>query len=190
MPYTVLPSNRHQICTFNILFNSPNMVKRCARVLLLCLVLLFTANAVFAQVDTIIAAPAPKAVMPAVDSAKQLTNDSIKPLKIAVLAPIYLDSVFYDNNYTGDNIVPAYVLPGLDFYNGVMMAIDSLQKENIPVEVWIYDTKKKFETTEMLKAELSINDFSLIIGFVSNAMEQKDLGEFAFNHNIPFISAT
>jgi len=166
------------------------MVNRCARVLLLCLVLLFTANAVFAQVDTIIVSPAPKAVTPAADSARRLKADSTVPLKIAVLAPIYLDSVFYDNDYTGGNIVPAYVLPGLDFYNGVMMAIDSLQKEHVPVEVWIYDTKKKFETTEMLKAELSINNFSLIIGCVSNAMEQKELGEFAFNHNIPFISGT
>lgn len=166
------------------------MVKMGTRGLLLCLVLLFAVNTVFAQVDTVIVTPSPKAVMPAADSGAMHKTDTITPLKIAVLAPIYLDSVFYDNDYTGGNIVPAYVLPGLEFYNGVMMAVDSLQKENIPVELWVYDTKKKFETTEMLKADLSINNFSLIIACVSSAMEQKELGEFAFNHNIPFISGT
>lgn len=165
------------------------MAKRCVRVLLFCVILLFAGNALFAQVDTVIAPPVPKAVMPGADT-NRLKIDSARPLKIAVLAPIYLDSVFYDNDYTGGNIVPPYVLPGLEFYNGVMMAVDSLQKENIPVELWVYDTKKKFETTEMLKAELSLNDFSLIIACVSSAMEQKELGEFAVNHNIPFISGT
>lgn len=117
-------------------------------------------------------------------------TDSTPPLKIAVLAPIYLDSVFTDTAYTGGNVLPASMLPGLDFYNGVMMAVDSLQKENVPVEVWVYDTKKRMQNTAMLKAEMENEHFSLIIAYLSSAMEQKDMGEFAFARNIPLISGT
>ncbi len=117
-------------------------------------------------------------------------TDTAQPLRIAVLAPLYIDSVFTDEDYIGGNILPGYMLPGLDFYNGVMMAVDSLQKENMPVEVWVYDTKKKFENTDMLKVDMEDRGFSLIIAYVSNAVEQQQLSGFAFSHNIPFISGT
>ena len=44
-----------------------------------------------------------------------------KPLKIAVFAPVYLDSAFDNGNYKlGNASLPRQMLPGLDFYNGVM----------------------------------------------------------------------
>ncbi|HEX6915966.1 MAG TPA: hypothetical protein VF145_12035, partial [Chitinophagaceae bacterium] len=53
----------------------------------------------------------------------QLT-DSIRPtVKVAVLIPLYLDSAFHGTTYKlGNSNIPKYILPGLDFYNGVMMA--------------------------------------------------------------------
>jgi hypothetical protein len=39
--------------------------------------------------------------------------------------------------------LPRYILPGLDFYNGMMMAVDSLNKEQAPVEVLFYDSKSR-----------------------------------------------
>jgi len=142
------------------------MVNRCSGLLTAILVITLSFNNIHAQTDT---------------AAK---------LRIAVLAPLYIDSVFTDTDYTGGNVLPANMLPGLDFYNGVMMAIDSLQKENVPVEVWVYDTKKRMQNTAMLKAEMEDKHFSLIVAYLSGAMEQKDLGEFAFTHNIPLISGT
>jgi len=143
------------------------MVNKYVSVLITCLVLISCANKVSAQ-----------------------TADTAQPLRIAVLAPIYLDSVFAYEEFIGGNALPQYMMPGLDFYNGVMMAVDSLQKENIPVEVWVYDTKKINENTEDLKIEMMDKNFSLVIAFISSAVEQQALATFAFNKNIPFISGT
>src|SRR6476646_3690632 len=70
-------------------------------------------------------------------------TDTTKPLRICVLAPLYIDSAFDGYTYKlGTTNIPKYILPGLEFYNGVMMAVDHLQKENVNVEVWVHDTKK------------------------------------------------
>ncbi len=112
------------------------------------------------------------------------------PVRIAVLAPLYLDSAFVNDELKYNSSLPKYMLPGLDFYNGVMMAVDSMQKENVEVEVWVYDTRKKGQTVEDLEHEMEEQNFSLIIASISNVAEQQSLSSFAFNKNIPFISAT
>lgn len=118
----------------------------------------------------------------------QITNS---PLRIAVLAPIYIDSAFDNTNYKLSNTsIPRYILPGLDFYNGVMMAIDSLKKENSDLDIWIYDTKRKGQRPEDLATELPSLNFSLIIASFNNAYEQKIFSEFAFANNIPLVSVT
>src|SRR5437016_10558386 len=71
------------------------------------------------------------------------------PLRVAVLIPLNLDSAFTGEEYNLSNIkIPQYFLSGLDFYSGVMLAIDSLQKENANIEVWIYDTHKQNQTLQ------------------------------------------
>jgi hypothetical protein len=112
-------------------------------------------------------------------------------LRVAVLAPLYIDSAF--NGYTyklGAGVMPKYLLPGLEFYNGVMLAVDSLNKENLPLEVWVYDTKKAGTNIVSIVKDLEFLNFSLIIASVNNAAEQKVISEFSFNKNIPVISAT
>lgn len=112
-------------------------------------------------------------------------------LRVAVLAPLYLDSAF--NGYTyklGNSSLPKYLLPGLDFYNGVMLAVDSLNKEHVPLEVWIYDTKKAGSNIVSIVKELDYMNFSLLIASVNNAAEQKVISEFSFSKNVPVISAT
>jgi len=121
----------------------------------------------------------------------QAQTDSVSPLRIAVLAPLYLDSAFDNYDYKLGNLnIPKYFLPGLEFYNGVMMSVDSLQKEDINVEVWIYDLKKKDQSVDSLAKEMKSLNFSLIIASFSNTTEQKIFSEFSFTNNIPLISAT
>jgi len=118
-------------------------------------------------------------------------TDSASPLRIAVLAPLYLDSAFDNYDYKLGNLnIPKYFLPGLEFYNGVMMAVDSLQKEDANIEVWVYDTKKKDQSIDSLAKEIEPLRFSLLIASFSNTAEQKIFSEFSFTNNIPLISAT
>ena len=51
--------------------------------------------------------------------------------RIAVFSPIYLDSAFNGNTFKlWGNYLPKNMLPGLEFYDGVMMAIDSLKSDS------------------------------------------------------------
>lgn len=119
----------------------------------------------------------------------QDNNSQVK--KVVILAPLYLDSAFDDNGYKlGSTNIPKMYLPGLDFYNGVMMAVDSLQKDGIEMEVWVFDTKKNGTTPLQLSQEVEAVHSELIIASFTNSVEQKVFAEFAFNHNIPLVSAT
>ncbi len=123
---------------------------------------------------------------------KGQTVDTIsKPLKIAVFAPVYLDSVFEGPIYKlGKNNLPKYILPGLDFYQGVMMAVDSLNKEHASVEVSFYDTKNTTISIPDLIISGELQDVSLMIASFNTRTEIKPLADFALEKQIPLISAT
>lgn len=118
-------------------------------------------------------------------------TDSSSTVRIAVVAPLYLDSAFNNYEYKLGNLnIPKYFLPGLEFYNGVMMAVDSLQKEGVDLDVWIFDTKKKNVSCDSLASLISSLNFSMVIASLSNTSEQKVFAELALKKNIPVISAT
>jgi ABC-type branched-subunit amino acid transport system substrate-binding protein len=117
--------------------------------------------------------------------------DSPKVTKVAVLLPLYLDSAFNGAIYKlGNNNLPKYIMPGLEFYNGVMMAVDSMQKEGQPLEVMVHDTKSKDKSLALLLVEPEIAGASFIIGSFTTKDELKKVADFAAEKNIPLISAT
>ncbi len=117
--------------------------------------------------------------------------DTTKPLKVAVFIPIYVDEVFIgDETIIRKNNLPKKVISGLEFYNGVMMAIDSLQKEGVKVEISIYDTKKVGLSLTELFISPEFDNVGLIIASISNAPELKNISELAMAKQIPLISAT
>jgi len=108
--------------------------------------------------------------------------------KIAVFAPLYLDSAFDAGyNYRYDKNFPKFINPGLEFYEGAQLALDSLNKENAPLEVFVYDTRS---TTKPLKEQLNnpeLDDVELILAYCSG----QELGSFAYEaalKKIPFIN--
>lgn len=110
--------------------------------------------------------------------------------KIAVFAPLYLDSAFneQDEYRYAKNTFPKFINPGLEFYEGVQLALDSLQKEYMPLEVFVYDTRSATETlTEQLNRH-ELDDVELIITH-ANAAETKLLAEAGLRKNIPVINA-
>lgn len=116
--------------------------------------------------------------------------DSLKPFKVAVFAPLYLDSAFDGNNYSiNTKNIPAYIIPGLDFYNGVSLAIDSLEKEKINIQVQIIDTKS---TTKTFKSIVESGDIyaDLFIASFNDRNEMSLLANYAWANKIPLISST
>ena len=111
--------------------------------------------------------------------------------KIAVFAPLYLDSAFNGNNFKlGNTNLPKFLLPGLEFYNGVMMAIDSLNAEGVNAEVLIYDSKQSELAIQEILSKPELEGVSLIIASFNNRNEIKALAVFALSRNIALISET
>ncbi len=120
-----------------------------------------------------------------------VTNAQTPTVKVAVFAPIYIDTAFNDYTYKlGNKFLSKNILPGLEFYNGVMMAIDSLEKENANVEVFIFDSKSTSEPISQVLEKNIWNDMSLIIASFNNRSDVKLLADFAKLKNIPLVSAT
>ena len=106
--------------------------------------------------------------------------------KIAVFAPLYLDSAFdaygiyrYDKNF------PKFINPGLEFYEGIQLALDSLNKENLPLEVFVFDTK----STKTLLQE-QINELDSVGLIIAHATVQENwvLAGEAMLRNVPYIN--
>lgn len=118
-------------------------------------------------------------------------DSTVKQYKIVVFTPLYLDSAFNGANYKlGTAFIPKYILPGLEFYNGVILAVDSLKKEGVSAEVIVVDTKQPQQQLNSLLRGDSLADAQLLIASFTSATEVKQLAEFALLHQIPLISAT
>ncbi|MFP5042838.1 hypothetical protein [Parasediminibacterium sp. JCM 36343] len=113
-----------------------------------------------------------------------------QPLKVAVFAPIYTDSAFDGIDYKlGINNLPSNMMAGLDFYNGVMMAIDSLDDEGKNMEVLFYDSRGKESISSIIRKP-EFNDVNLIIAAFNNRQDIKPLADFAFSKKVPLVSST
>lgn len=110
--------------------------------------------------------------------------------KIAIFAPLYLDSAFEANGaYKYGKAFPKFVNPGLEFYMGAQTALDSLKKAGAPLEVFIYDTKSVKTSIGQRLASAELKGLELMIAHAS-APEVRQLAEDAQQRKIPLVSAT
>ncbi len=110
--------------------------------------------------------------------------------KIAIFAPLYLDSAFNEENkyrYAA-NTFPKFINPGLEFYEGAQLALDSLKKEYVPLEVFIYDTRSATESLAEQLNKPELENVELIISHCT-AAETKILAEAGLRKNVPVINA-
>ncbi|PUZ27369.1 ABC-type branched-chain amino acid transport system, substrate-binding protein [Chitinophaga costaii] len=108
---------------------------------------------------------------------------------IAVFAPFYLDSAFAGaSDLPPGRSLPRFALPGLEFYEGVQLAADTLQQQGINVKLFVYDNKSRQNIPTLISSG-ALDSMDLIMGSL-NAVELKDLSEFARNKEINLVSAT
>jgi len=122
-----------------------------------------------------------------VDSTVAKTDTSRR--KVAIFAPLYLDSAFdaagayrYDKNF------PKFINPGLEFYEGVQMALDTLQKEHVSLDVRIYDTHAAGITLQQQLDSAVARGMELLIGQVNNGTEEQQMAAAALRVGVPFIN--
>lgn len=123
--------------------------------------------------------------------AQQDTANIIKPYRVGVFAPLYLDSVFSaEGKFKFKQGMPKFIMPGIDFVNGVQLALDSIRlQHNQDVTAYIFDTKSYKQNVDGLIKSRKLDSLDLIIGSVRD-IEYKQLADFALQKNIPFISTT
>jgi hypothetical protein len=109
---------------------------------------------------------------------------------IAIFAPLYLDSAFdATGGYRYDKNFPKFINPGLEFYEGAQMALDTLATEKVALEVRIYDTRSaRMTLQQQLDSAISLGA-GLLIGQVSNSSELQQMAGAALKKNIPFINS-
>ncbi len=109
--------------------------------------------------------------------------------KVGIFAPLYLDSVFTKNTFRYRQSLPRFIMPAVEFVQGAMIALDSLEAGEDLIDASIYDTKSYTEKVPDLIRNKKLDSLQLIIGSVKDE-EYKQLADFALQRNIPFISAT
>lgn len=110
--------------------------------------------------------------------------------KVAVFIPLYADSATEGYNQKAISSLPKQAIPGLDFYNGVSLAIDSLKNEGASLEIFIYDSKSNEEPIESILHKDEMQHMNLIIAAFNSKNEIKTVADYAFAKKIPLISAT
>ncbi len=114
-------------------------------------------------------------------------GDSTK-YHIAVFLPLYLDSAFdAAGNYRFDQNFPKYFNPGLEFYEGLELAMDSLRKTGASLDLTVYDTRSSSKSIQQILEDSTFFKIQLMLGHV-NATELRLLANAARNMNIPFIN--
>ena len=108
--------------------------------------------------------------------------------RIAIFAPLYLDSAFdATNNYRYGAALPKFFNSGLEFYEGVQLALDSLNKEGQQVEVFIYDTRSQKTLGQQLQ-EVEKDSVQLILAYPETSKELQHLASSAQMMKIPLIN--
>lgn len=123
------------------------------------------------------------------DARAQSLTVADKKIRIALFAPLYLDSAFDKNEVYryGPKQFPKFIVPGLEFYEGALLALDSLQKEGASIELIVFDNKS---ATTPLAAQLSsptCEHLDLMITYCS-AAELKIFAAAGKERKIPVIN--
>jgi len=135
--------------------------------------------------------------------------DTLKKIKretysVALLLPLYLDQSdeefyidstktneygkkIYDKIYRNPNYIYPRSLNYLAFYEGVLMALDTLKSQGFSVNLHVFDTQgDTLKLNEILHSEI-FTDVNLIIGPVYNN-ELEIVSRFALKNNIKMVS--
>lgn len=111
--------------------------------------------------------------------------------KIALFVPLYLDSAFDASgiSYRFDKEFPNFLNPGLEFYQGAQLALDSLSRVGAPLEVFVYDSRARRTSLQQQLARPELRDVEMIIGHATSS-DVRILADAAQRKKVPFISAT
>jgi len=116
-------------------------------------------------------------------------NNTYKTFKVALMLPLFLeemDSLDVERFLASpqESFKPFRFI---QFYEGVLIAIDSLRSQGMKIELFVYDVDKSITKTTKVLQQPEIRKMDIIIGpFFNQSFDQVAL--FAGNFNIPIVN--
>ena len=111
------------------------------------------------------------------------------PRVVTIMLPLHLDSIFSGYQFRKGSGLPRYVLPQLEFFHGVEMAVDELNRQQVKATVQVVDTRRAASLPELFN-DYDIRRSNMLIAVAKDAAELKQMAAFAQKQGIPLVSAT
>ena len=127
---------------------------------------------------------------PAKTDCSRLRKKRSEFFRVALMIPLYLEQV--EDSLWHENLIPAKVndlLPFrfIQFYQGFMLAMDSLKQQGLNVEVYVYDVDQQAEKVINVLQKPELKTMDMIFGpFSKNSFSMA--AEFAKRNRIPIIN--
>ncbi|MEA3505111.1 MAG: LysM peptidoglycan-binding domain-containing protein, partial [Bacteroidota bacterium] len=115
---------------------------------------------------------------------KKCFNDNT--IKVALMIPLFLqDSILYDVNEKTPKVSDYRSFNFIQFYEGAMLAIDTLQKQGMNAEITVFDLGNKVEDAYGIID--TIGDVDIIIGPIYGE-PFKVVAKYASDNGIPIVN--
>ena len=113
-----------------------------------------------------------------------------KNIRVGLFTSLYLDSAFdQSGQYKLQNSFPRMAISGLEFYEGAVMAIDSINHAGPKASMEVFDIQSKTGAIANLLQSKKIDSLDIIIAQASGS-DYLELAQIAKDKNIPMVSAT
>lgn len=107
--------------------------------------------------------------------------------RVDVLVPLYLSELVNGGKPVFKSHLPDKVLPGLNFYQGIQLAADTLDGLGHHIDVYMHDITDAGQTVDALIKGAKLDSADLIIGAIS-AQQVAPLAALARKRNINIVS--
>ncbi|MFN5422112.1 MAG: hypothetical protein ACK5AO_02490 [bacterium] len=120
-------------------------------------------------------------------SSAQIKN---KTIRAGLFSSFYLDSAFDGaGNYILKDNFPRQAIAGLEFYEGAVMAVDSINATGISATMEVYDIKSRQENIEKLLKQGKFDSLDIMF-FYGGLPEYIELAKISKQKKIPLVSAS
>lgn len=106
--------------------------------------------------------------------------------RVDILMPLNLDVLVQDNKPVYKT-PPQHAVPAINFYEGVKLAVEALNKQEHKLDIHIHDISSRNKGIRRFIDDPGFQQTDLIIGYVQSS-EIPELAIFAKNHQINFLS--
>lgn len=124
----------------------------------------------------------------AIGQEKSVDSVALQTIRVAVIAPLYLDSIFTNGQLKYSRSIPKFATTYLDFIQGAEIALDTVDLKGKKVEAHFFDSRSYTRPLSWLIKNGQLQQMDLIIGAVKEP-EYSRIANFAREKKIPFVSA-